>query len=241
MSKFISEDDIESFDIWLQYQGINSASLSADDLKIWKDSHNDAVKWAKESPKVGVMLIPPMQPGENFYAVAVEGGENLWLALWVKRSVRGDFYVLIPRGNKSANHHTSYHCDGTFHSKDFGCKSPYGKRQATTGIFRGIERLGTFGCHAPKLVGAICEPSAFSGVVRVKAGLLGPKHGRISVDLIEPDFPLDRSEWEHPRQRIESQHIFGEGSPRVVITVLASIHEDAPTPSESQGLSSGTG
>jgi hypothetical protein len=51
MSKFISEDDIESFDIWMQYQGINSTSLSADDLKMWKDSHTDAVKRAKKKPQ----------------------------------------------------------------------------------------------------------------------------------------------------------------------------------------------
>jgi len=52
-------------------------------------------------------------PGEHRYAVAVNNGGNLWLTLWVRRSKKGEFFVMVPRGDKDWNPHTSYHLDGT--------------------------------------------------------------------------------------------------------------------------------
>lgn len=40
--------------------------------------------------------------------------------------------------------------------------------------------------HGPKSVGAICDPTAFSGVVEVPPGVLGPHDGTVVVDLVEP-------------------------------------------------------
>lgn len=35
--------------------------------------------------------------------------------------------------------------------------------------------------------GAICDPALFSGVVEVPPGVLGPHHGAVAVDLVEPE------------------------------------------------------
>jgi len=129
-----------------------------------------------------------MVPGEYRYAVAFREGADLWLTLWVRRSPKGEFFVMIPRGDRGWNPHASYHLDGTFHSKTFNDKKmgPPQKRQPLTGKFRGTEHLGAYGGHIPKAVGGICDPTAFSGTVEVPPGVLGPRHGMVVVDLIEP-------------------------------------------------------
>jgi hypothetical protein len=42
------------------------------------------------------------------------------------------------------------------------------------------------GGHGPKSVGAICDPAVFNGIVEVPVGVLGPRHGSVVVDLVEP-------------------------------------------------------
>jgi hypothetical protein len=129
-----------------------------------------------------------MAPGEYRYAVAVREGSDLWLTLWVRRSPKGEFFVFLPCGIRGWNPHASYHLDGRFHSKTFNDTKMGSsqKRQPLTGMFRGNEPLGAYGGHAPKAVGAICDPAAFSGILEVPPGLLGARHGMVVVDLVEP-------------------------------------------------------
>jgi hypothetical protein len=54
--------------------------------------------------------------------VAVREDSDLWLTLWVRRSPKGEFFVMVPRGDRGWNPHTSYHLDGTLHMKSFGHK-----------------------------------------------------------------------------------------------------------------------
>jgi hypothetical protein len=35
-------------------------------------------------------------------------------------------------------------------------------------------------------VGAICDPAAFTGIVEVPLGVLGPRDGSVFIDLVEP-------------------------------------------------------
>jgi hypothetical protein len=43
------------------------------------------------------------------------------------------------------------------------------RRQPLSGVFRGTEHLGAHGGHdGPKRVGAVCDPTAFSGVVGLR-------------------------------------------------------------------------
>jgi hypothetical protein len=95
---------------------------------------------------------------------------------------------MVPRADRGWDPHTSYHVNGTFHAKSHGRKfgQPQ-KRQSLTGTFRGTEHLGAYAGHGPKTVGAICDPAAFSGVVEVPIGILGPRDGSVLVDLVEPE------------------------------------------------------
>jgi hypothetical protein len=139
------------------------------------------------------------------------------LTTWIRRSPKGDVYVLIPRGDRDWDPHTSYHRNGMFHSKSFGQKfGPGQKRQPLTTAFKGTEQLAAYAGHGPKGVGAICDPTAFSGVVEVAPGVLGPRDGQVVVDLVEPGCePLP---W--PNVLVQ-QEIFQEVVPWVVIRIVS--------------------
>jgi hypothetical protein len=147
--------------------------------------------------------------------VEVREDSDLWLTLWVQRSTKGEFFVMVPRKDPGWDIHTSYHLDGTLHMKSSGHKRLSKKLQPLTGAFRGTEHLGAKAGHGPKSVGVVCDPTAFSGVVEVPAGVLGPRHGDVIVDLVEPGCePLS---WPN----IVRQEVFQDIVPWVVIRIAS--------------------
>ena len=214
MQEFIGEEDLETFEGWLRYQAIDAAALTPEQLKTWQLHFEDSRKRRETSPKVGLMKLKPPIPGEHRYAVAVPDGAKLWLTLWVRRSPKPEFFVMVPQGDRDWDVHSSYHLDGKLHMKSYGRKvlSPQ-ERQPLTGVFRGTQSIGSFAGHAPKGVGAICDPAAFSGVVEVPPGVLGPRHGMVTVDLVEPGCEPT----EYPFFRVVTKQVFREALPWVII------------------------
>jgi hypothetical protein len=214
MPEFISDDDLKTFEGWLKYQGIDAATIPPDELAQWRSVFEEGRARALATPKIGLMKLRPV-PGEYRYAVAVREGSDLWLTLWVRRSRKGEFFVMTPRCDRDWDPHTSYDLDGTFHMKSHDTKMLSQKKQPLTGEFRGTEHLGAYMGHGPKSVGAICEPAAFAGIVEVAPGVLGPRNGQVVVDLVEPGYePLS---W--PFAKAPQQIIFKDILPRVVIRV----------------------
>jgi hypothetical protein len=210
----ISEDDLSTLEGWLRYQGIDAAAVTPDELEMWRDAFSEVRQRALATPRVGLMKLKAIQ-GEHRYAVAVRDGSDLWLTLWVRRSRKSEFFVMVPRANDGWDPHTSYHLDGTLHMKSYGTKLDVQQRQPLTGSFRGTEHLGAYLGHSPKSVGAVCDPTAFSGVVVVAPGVLGPRQGSLIVDLVEPDCdPI-------PCENVIQQEVFRELTPWVVIRVAA--------------------
>ena len=186
MGGFISEDDLSDFPSWMNYQGVDPSSLSASDLKLWRRHFDDKQRRVGAAPKFGRMNLKPLAPGEYRYAVAVEEEGQLWLVLWVRRTTKGEFFVMVPRDSEW-DPHSSYHLDGTFHAKSYGQKFPsVSAKQPLDGLFSGRESLGSYAGFGPKSVGAVADEAQFSHVLVVRPGVLGPKHGRIDVDLVEP-------------------------------------------------------
>lgn len=217
--EFISEDDLKTFEGWLRYQAVDPATLTPEQLTTWREMFEDARRRSAASPKVGLMKLQPVT-GEHRYAVAVQEGSDLWLTLWVRRSRKGEFFVMRPIGDREWDPHTSYHLDGTRHMKSYGRVdlSPQ-KRQPLTGVFRGIEDLGSYYGYSPKGVGAICDPAAFSGVVKVAPGVLGPRDGGVTVHLMEPGHELTE---QLPWTKTVIRQVFRDAVPWVVITVVSS-------------------
>jgi hypothetical protein len=214
-NQFISEDDLNTFEGFLRYQAVDPAAITPAELAVWRGLFDEARAHKLVSPKVGLMKLLPI-PGEYRYAVAFREGSDLWITLWVKRSRKGEFFVMMPRGERDWDVHNSYHLDGTKHMKSFGRKVAFPQKgQPLTGKFRGTEHLGGFAGHGPKSVGAVCDPNAFSGVMEVAPGVLGPRDGTVIVDLVEPGRdPL-------PWPNVVRQQTFRDGTPWVVIRIAS--------------------
>jgi hypothetical protein len=214
---FTSEDELSTFEGWLKYQGIDAAAVAPDDLRSWRDHFEIIREHTLATPKVGRMKFPPMAAGEHRYAVAVRDDSDLWLTLWVKRTPKPEFFIMLPRPDRTWNPHTSYHLDGALHMKSFGSKPLLPTmRQPLTGSFHGTEHLGGYKGHGPKSVGAVCDPTDFSGLVEVAPGVLGPRDGVILVDLVEPGCnpaPYEFGE-------IVKQQVFSDAVPSVVIRIV---------------------
>lgn len=216
MDQFISEDDLNSFDGWLRYQGVDAPAITPEEFATWRRIFEDARQRSAVNPKAGLMKLQPV-PGEYRYAVVVRDLADLRLTLWVKRSRKGEFFIMLPRGDREWDMHTSYRLDGTLHRKGHGSQVfTSDRRQPLNGTFRGSEHLGTYFGYGPKSVGAICDPMAFAGVVEVSPDVWGPMDGWVAVDLVEPGT--------EPPLKIHSSQIitrkqFTDLLPWVVITV----------------------
>jgi len=66
----------------------------------------DHVGHSLASPKVGLMKLTLVKD-EYRYAVAVREGSNLRLTLWTRRSRKGEIFVMLPRGDRHWDPHTS--------------------------------------------------------------------------------------------------------------------------------------
>src|SRR5712691_4271462 len=114
VQEFISEDDLKTFEGWLRYQVVDAAAT--EELEMWQGLFDEARRRSSAKPKVGLMKLQPI-PGEHRYAVAVREGSDLWLTLWVRRSLKGEFFTMLPRLDQDWDVHASYHLDGTRHMK----------------------------------------------------------------------------------------------------------------------------
>jgi hypothetical protein len=216
VDEFISEDDLKTFEGWLRYQAIDPSAITQEELATWQRIFEEARQRCAANPKIGLMKLQPV-PGEYRYAVVIRDLADLRLTLWVKRSRKGEFFIMLPRGDREWEVHTSYHLDGTLHMKSHGSKGPTSdRRQPLSGAFRGSEHLGTYFGYGPKSVGAICDPTAFSGIVEVSPDVWGPMDGWAAVDLVEPG---TEPTMKIPYSRIITRKEFTDLPPWVVITV----------------------
>ncbi len=210
---FISDADLLTFEGWIKYQAVPATS-TPEELEMWRGLFDEAMQRRASGPKVGLMKLWLM-PGEQKYAIALSEGSDLWLTLWVRCSRKGEVFIMIPRGDRDWDPHSSYHLDGKFHSKSHGRAFPPEppKRQPLTAAFTGSEHLGSYAGHG-KGAGAICDPAAFDGIVIVEPGILGPRHGSVNVDLAQPGY-LPK-----PDPAVHRQIFPRADRPSVVITVL---------------------
>jgi hypothetical protein len=92
VQKFISEDDLDTFEGWLRYQAVDAETATPEELAMWRGLFDEVKERSSATPKVGLMKLRPV-PGEHRYAVALRDGSHLWLTLWVRRSRKGEFFV----------------------------------------------------------------------------------------------------------------------------------------------------
>jgi hypothetical protein len=213
IGEFISEDDLHTFEGWLKYQCVDPALITPSQLSMWRGYFDEARERSSALLQVGLMKLQRV-PGDYQYAVAVRERGELWLVLWVKRSHKKEFFVMVPRSDREWNAHTSYHLDGRRHAKSYGRKVALPVAQPLNRPFQDTVNLGVYAGYGPKGVGAVCKPADFNGVVEVPPGILGPRDGAIIVDLVAPGCqPVP-----HPRPLIQ-QRIFRDAVPWVVVGI----------------------
>jgi hypothetical protein len=145
MSDFTSEDDLNTFDRYLRYQGIDPATTAPDVLTQFREVFDEAMAKRLATPPMGEIFKPKAasaKQGESKIAIAVRDGEQLLLTMTVRRDPKGDVYVIYPR--QEGNPHASYHADGTFHHKSDNYAMMSAKRQRLTDGFQGCEHMGMF-------------------------------------------------------------------------------------------------
>jgi len=212
---YISEDELDTFDGWLKYQGFDLVAMNDEQRVAIRDMFDEAAKRRAGARRMGRMKF---EAGEHRFAVAIRDGENLWLTLWIRCSSQGDVYIFQPRGDGAWNPHTSLHRNGRLHVKSHDRKVLPPKKVQPPATMVGAQTLGAFGGHVPKTVGAVCDPRDFAGVLEVPAGILGPRNGQVVVDLLSgPD--VEPLTW--PGNEA-CRHLFTEVVPHILIRAIAS-------------------
>jgi hypothetical protein len=163
---------------------------------------------------------------ERMFAVAVRDSDDLFLWMRVKRAARTDIYYVLPTGReddpewKKWDPHGSWHRDGHLHHKSFDQKMFAGKRQKPDAEFKGTHQLILRGLASdePRAFGVRCDPTKFSEIVEIPAGILSHKHYETytSIDVSEPDLqPLLMG----GEEEILMQRIFDDAIPHIIVTV----------------------
>lgn len=212
--EYINEDELNSYEGWLRYQAIDLSTLSDDEAASVRTLFEGAVRARATARKVGRMKLK--RPGESTYAIAIRDNLDLWLALWIKRSSKSEFFIFHPASDGNWNPHSSLHRDGKFHMKSYD-KAMLESRKQSPSAIKGTEHLGAYGGFGPKAVGAICEPADFTGIYEAPPHVLGPRNGMVTVDLIEPGSgaqPLM-----HPAEEV-GRHCFIDASPHVLVRIF---------------------
>jgi hypothetical protein len=144
--RFISEEELRTFEGWLEGQAIDAAALTPEELKIWRGYFEEMQLRVEKTPKVGAMKLRPVA-GEQKYAAAIRDQDGLWLTMWVRCSKKGEIFILYPREPDAGNPHASYHSSGRFHHKSHGHAMLMLEKQMPTTNFKGSEHLGMYYGH----------------------------------------------------------------------------------------------
>jgi len=110
-------NDLDTFDRYLRNQGLDLSLMSEEQVRIMGAAFESG-KARREVARSAVFFNQPCPAGEYRYAVAIEDRADLRLALVVRRSRKGEYFILMPRDG-AWNPHASYHLDGTYHNKSY--------------------------------------------------------------------------------------------------------------------------
>ncbi|MGC4095723.1 MAG: hypothetical protein QM706_01290 [Nitrospira sp.] len=210
MDEYISEDDLRTFEEWLGYQARDPSIMSTEELATWRCRFEE-VQQQRARSKVGLVNLKTA-PGEHKYGVAVREGRDLFLVLWIRRNHKGEYCVLKPISNRQVDLQSRDKRHGTLLHKIVRHKSLPAQQSQSFPIMHGF---------MPTDGGAICDPTAFTGIVEVESGILRPRHGCIGVVLAEPGSGLPDYTWAYD---VITQTVFREVSPHVVVSILHKKH-----------------
>jgi len=211
---------MQTFEEFMAHQGLSPTDPEVGGLSDWLEEYEDACERARQTPPVGTRALRK-NPADLLYAVAVEDEAGLWLTLWVRRSPKSEYFVMIPRLDGEWNPHASWHVDGGFHHKTYDHRIVRQERQRPDASFKGSENMILTPVTADaRVVGAVCDRSQFDGMLVVSAsGLGGVQRHHVSVDLDE----VGHYEVSQPGNRLVHQRVFKSSVPWIVVTLWESV------------------
>ncbi len=204
------------FRTWLrEVQAVDASSLTPELLAFWEDQHRRAVArgeaWrARRAPTRSARST------DRRFAIAIEDDSGLGLTFWIKRSANGEIFLMYPR-EPDFDPHTSYHMDGTCHSKSYGMKSLTCRRQPLGPNFKGTEHLGMFLGHGsgPRIE----DLDSFDHILTAPPGALTGMSGAVFVDLVEPG---QQPASHHLEGRIVvAQVVHDDDAPWIVVSIVS--------------------
>ena len=215
-------NDLDTFDGWLKHHGYEVEGTPEDQLLRWRADF-ECAQSRRRAARLARFFTRPCPANEYRYAVAIEDDADLRLALVVRRSRKGECFILMPRDG-DWDPHASYHLDGRYHHKSYNLVlTPEAKKRQRLDRFNGTEHLGSF--HGFGTGAApICDPDNFTAVLKVPTGILKSTRGCVLIDLVEPGHlpnPLHR---QNPGLRITHEQTYRDRSPWVVIAIAAQTH-----------------
>jgi hypothetical protein len=167
-----------------------------------------------------VMFSEPCPGDEHRYAIALEDGSDLRLVLVIRRSAKGEYFIVYPR-DRDSDPHASYHLKGDYHQKSYKRKFGKSGRRQPLGLgFKGREHLGSFG-GGFSAAAPICNPTNFTAVISVPEGVVDGLRGSVMIDLVEPGIepdPIHRQ-----GKRVFREEIFCNGTPHIAVAIVQSI------------------
>ena len=206
---------MRTFEGWMEYQRMDPRLLDAKGLAEWRHAYEGATERANRvqpwTPKAR------RDPADHLYAVAIRDGSSLWLFLWVRRSAKGEYFVLIPRPDGAWNPHASYHRDGRLHQKGHDQKMlPASQRQKPDSSFRGTEQMLSTPIEPEtgREVKALCDPSQFSDIFEIPVEHITGRGHLIAIDLTERDAA---ALWT-PSSEVIAQKRFAGVFPEILVT-----------------------
>jgi hypothetical protein len=204
-----------TFEAWLKSQQIDLSGQPGETIASLRRAFEKIlldVAVARQS----VMFSEPCPVGEHRYAIALEDGSDLRLVLIVRRSAKGEYFIVYPRDRES-DPHASYHLKGDYHQKSYGRKFGKGAKRHPLGPgFKGREHLGSFGGLSP--VAPICNPSNFTDVIIIPEGVVDGRRGSVMIDLVEPG--IDPDPLHRQGKRIFREDIFCNGTPHIAVAIV---------------------
>ncbi|MBI3860072.1 MAG: hypothetical protein HY296_07560 [Thaumarchaeota archaeon] len=206
---------MRTFEEYLIYQRQNIATMDEESLKKWRDHYEKVCESQRQRP----FLTPKFRVKSNefLYAVAVRDDPYLWLVLWVRRSVKGEYFVFLPLNDPDWDPHTSYHRDGLLHHKSYDKKLFVSKKQLPDARFRGTEQMliRPFELEMIRAAKVLCNPSQFTGVFEIPGDLIRQRGCGVAIDLTEGNGPP----LAQPRAEIIKQMRFSHAVPEVLLTL----------------------
>jgi hypothetical protein len=204
-----------TFEGWLKAQKIDLVGQPAETVASLRGVF-DKVLLDIARARQSVMFGEPCPPVEHRYAIALEDGHDLRLVLVIRRSAKGEYFIVYPRDRES-DPHASYHLKGEYHHKSYKRKFGKGaKRQPLGPGFKGREHLGSFG--GLSAAAPICNPANFTDVIIIPDGVVDGLRGSVIVDLVEPGIEPDPIHREG--KQILREDIFCNGTPHIAVAIV---------------------